>query len=141
MKLLPFLLPCILGAAIAFPSLSKAQTDTPQPISLNMVTYEHKAPNQYATVLYMPYYPAYGMISFRSPECTAEIAGYIDPFALKNKKLIITYKLCKVSFDITKNGQEISNPQESETCQDYHPKNCNFSQLPSLQQISLGKRP
>lgn len=141
MKLFPFLLPCILGAAIAFPSLSNAQTDTTQQASLNMITYEHKAPHQYATVLYMPYYPAYGMISFRSPECTAEIAGYLDPFALKNKKLIITYKLCKVSFDITQNNQELSNPQETDACQDYHPKNCNFSQIPSLRQISLEKHP
>lgn len=141
MKLSPFLLPCILGATFAFSSLSNAQTDNAQPISLNMVAYEHKAPNQYATVLYMPYYPAYGMISLKSPGCSAEIAGYINPFTLKDKKLIINYKTCKISFDISQNNQELSNPQENEACQTYHPKNCNFSQMPLLRQISLGKRP
>lgn len=139
MKLFFFLLPCIAGAIIAYPSFTKAQPALPMQQSLNMIAYEHKSPNQYAIVSYMPYYPAYGMVSFKSHQCNAEIAGYIDPFAIKEKKLIITYKTCKVSFDITQNNQILSNPTETISCQEYHPQNCNFTQIPTLQKIALNK--
>ncbi|MDI2113286.1 hypothetical protein [Commensalibacter nepenthis] len=139
MKIFSVLFPYMLGAAIFFPALSQAQSSKEQQeqYALNMIAYEHKAPNHYATVLYMPYYPAYGMISLKSPQCNAEIAGYIDPFALKNNKLIITYKRCKISFDINQANQELSNPNETTVCEEYHPKNCSFSQIPSLKQIPL----
>lgn len=136
MKFFASLLSCITGAAIAYPILASAQPAAMQQ-PLNMIAYEHKTPHQYAIVSYMPYYPAYGMISYRSPQCNAEIAGYIDPFALKKKKLVITYKTCKVSFNMTENDQILSNPSETPSCQEYHPKECSFSKVPALHHISL----
>ncbi|CAI3934192.1 hypothetical protein [Commensalibacter papalotli (ex Botero et al. 2024)] len=140
MKLYPFLFLCIAGAITLPPSFATAQPITMQQ-PINMIAYEHKAQHHYESVSYMPYYPAYGMISLKSPDCNAEIAGYIDPFALKHKKLIITYKTCKVSFNIAQNDQEISNSIETTSCEEYHPKNCSFSQIPALQRIPLGKHP
>lgn len=140
MKLSLFPFSCIAGAITIFPFVATAQPIAMQQ-PLNMIAYEHKAQHQYASVSYMPYYPAYGMISFKSPNCNAEIAGYIDPFALKHKKLIITYKTCKISFNIDQNDQEINTPSEATSCEEYHPKNCSFSQIPALQRIPLGKHP
>ncbi|CAI3929294.1 unnamed protein product [Commensalibacter communis] len=138
MKLLSIFTPYIIGTVIFFPVMSQAQSNSePQRYSLNMIAYEHKAPNNYATVLYMPYYPAYGLVSMKSSGCNAEIAGYIDPFALKNKKLTITYKRCKISFDINQETQELSQPSETTSCAEYHPKNCSFSQMPTLKLIPL----
>lgn len=138
MKLFLPLLSCIAGAVFAYPLLASAQPVTMQQ-SLNMIAYEHKSPHEYAVVSYMPYYPAYGMISYKSPQCNAEIAGYIDPFALKKKKLAITYKTCRVSFDMNDKDQTLSNPTETASCLEYHPKECIFSKIPTLQRISLSK--
>lgn len=140
MKSFLSLLSCIAGAVFAYPLFASAQPVAMQQ-PLNMIAYEHKAPHQYAVVTYMPYYPAYGMISYKTPQCNAEIAGYIDPFAIKKKKLVITYKTCKVSFDMTDNDQTLSNPTETDSCLEYHPKECGFSTIPALQHISLGKHP
>ncbi|MDI2089780.1 hypothetical protein [Commensalibacter oyaizuii] len=131
----------ILSPSLTYGEDISTNVQEPQQLqtNINMVAYEHKSEHNYQIVAYMPYYPAYGMVSFRSPTCTAEITGYIDPFALKKNKLIITYKQCKVSFDQV--NQTLTNPTESSACEQYRPKECSFTNNATLNKIPLDVQP
>lgn len=102
---------------------------------VNLILYENRTQVNYAAVGYMPYYPAYGMIHYNTPSCKIEITGFVDPFALKKNKLIISYKKCRISFD--QDGQSLKNPHETEACMIYHVKECNFKALSNLRKINF----
>lgn len=130
---------------IPYPITSNAQENSKTPRSItnqiaqrdpvNLILYETKNSDSYTSVAYMPYYPAYGMIVFKTPHCKAELTGFVDPFLLQKNQLTITYKKCKISFQ--QKNQELITPQETEACEAYHPKDCNFSNMPNITKIDL----
>lgn len=141
MKLFPFPLGIICMTMAVPISITMAQS----PLSItnqitekdpvNLILYESRTANAYAAVAYMPYYPAYGLVTVQSPTCKAELTGFIDPFSLQKNRLVITYKKCSISFSQQKN--QITNPEETEACKAYHPQSCNFSMLPTLTRTEL----
>lgn len=124
------------GKAQPIPSIPSGTASTStQKDPVNLVFYEYRDKDRYESVAYMPYYPAYALISFKSPACNAELTGFVDPFALKKNQLEITYQKCKISFD--QQGDSISHPQESGQCQELHPPSCPFTTISQLKKVRL----
>lgn len=110
-------------------------TQLAQKDPVNLILYEARGAETYAAVAYMPYYPAYGMVTLKTPTCRAELTGFVDPFLLQKNQLSITYKKCKITFQ--QNKQTLDHPKETEICQNFHPKECNFDKIPTLSNVNL----
>ncbi|CAK7192551.1 hypothetical protein COMNV_00753 [Commensalibacter sp. Nvir] len=104
-------------------------------LPINLVMYEHKANDEYQSVIYLPYYPAYGMVTYKSSTCNAELKGYIDPFALKNNILSITSGKCSLTFK--QENQSLIPYKETNDCQSYHSSTCNFLKMNNLKRITF----